>query len=97
MRWTSQAAACLVAVALVAGCKGPRDQTPGTPATSSETGSMSDTSRMPNTSAMPRDTGAMSRMPADTAMQRDSNRTTVPTSSTTKTKTKKSTGADSTR
>jgi hypothetical protein len=30
-------------------------------------------------------------------MKRDSNRTTAPTSSTTKTKTKKSTGADSTR
>jgi hypothetical protein len=39
----------------------------------------------------------MSRMPADTAMKRDSNRTTAPTSGTTKTKTKKSGAADSAR
>ena len=64
MKWTAQASACLVAVALVAGCNGSRDNRNGT--AGSETGSMSDTSRMSDTSAMRSDTGGMSRMPADT-------------------------------
>src|SRR5882724_10877785 len=65
MKWTAQASACLVAVALVAGCNGSRDnRNAGTPG--SETGSMSDTSHMSDTSAMRSDTGGMSRMPADT-------------------------------
>jgi len=69
MRWNSQASAGLLAVALVAGCNGPRgsNQNAGAAGTGSETGTMSDTSHMADTSAMTRDTGAMSKTPADTS------------------------------
>jgi hypothetical protein len=68
MRWTSQASAGLLAVALVAGCNGQRgNQGTGAAGTSSETGSMSDTSRMSSdTTGMSRDTSGMSQMRADT-------------------------------
>ena len=71
MRWTSQASACLVAVALAAGCNGPRDRTAGTAGTGNETGAMSDTSGLRDTSAMIRDTSGMSGMPADTGLKAD--------------------------
>ena len=60
MRWTTQAAACLVAIAL-AGC-GPRDRTRDSGA---ETGAMTDTT---GTAGLPSDT-AQQRMPSDTAAQ----------------------------
>ena len=72
MRWTAQAAACLVAIAL-AGC-GPRDRTrdngagtgggPGT-----ETGAMSDTRAAPGNPDMTHDTTGMGGMTADTGQQ----------------------------
>ena len=72
MRWTTQAAACLVAIAL-AGC-GPRDRTrdsgaaagggPGT-----ETGTMSDTGGTAAQPDMTHDTTGMGGMPADTAQR----------------------------
>ncbi len=70
MRWTTQAAACLVALAL-AGC-GPRDRTHDTGAApgggpGTETGSMSDTSGTAAQPDMTRDTTGMGGMPADTA------------------------------
>ena len=58
MRWTSQASACLVALALV-GCNGGRDNR------SNETGSMSDTSGMSGAPGAA-DTSGMSGMSADT-------------------------------
>jgi hypothetical protein len=72
MRWTSQAAAWLVAMAL-AGCNGRGNQAAGT-AGGAETGSMSDTTGLSDTSGMsrmPADTGR-NAMPADTGMRRDS-------------------------
>ena len=70
MRWTTQAAACLVALAL-AGC-GPRDRTHDTGAApgggpGTETGSMSDTSGTAAQPDMTRDTTGMGGMPSDTA------------------------------
>lgn len=81
MRWISQASACLLAVALAAGCNGQRDnRNAGTAGSPNETGSMSDTTHMSDTSAMapgaagtnvtPSDTG----MAADTGMKRDTSR-----------------------
>jgi hypothetical protein len=72
MRWTTQAAACLVAMAL-AGC-GPRDGTRDTGAapgagTGTETGTMSDTSAVPGNPDMTRDTTGMGGMTADTGQQ----------------------------
>jgi hypothetical protein len=71
MRWTTQAAACLVATALAA-C-GPRDRTRDTGAapgagTGTETGAMSDTTRSGNPD-MTRDTTGMGGMTADTGQQ----------------------------
>lgn len=64
MRWTTQAAACLVAVALAA-C-GPRDRAHGPGA---ETGSMGDTAGTAAQPDMTRDTTGMGGMPADTVNQ----------------------------
>jgi hypothetical protein len=58
MRWTLQASACLVALALV-GCSGGRDNR------NNETGTMSDTSGMSRTPGVS-DTSGMSGMSADT-------------------------------
>jgi hypothetical protein len=75
MKWTAQAAACLIAVAIAAGgCKGGRNYNtntgaaPGGGATTggAETGTMSDTSRMSDTASMKRDTGSMTGRMADT-------------------------------
>ena len=63
MRWTSQAAAGLLAMAL-AGCSGGRNRTTGTVGGGNETGAATDTGGM---SATPMDT-AMSGMQHDTAM-----------------------------
>ena len=63
MRWTSQAAAGLFAIAL-AGCSGGRNRTNGTVGGGNETGAATDTSGMGVT---PMDT-AMSGMQHDTAM-----------------------------
>jgi hypothetical protein len=72
MRWTTQAAAALVAMAL-AGC-GPRDRSHDTGAAAgggpgTETGSMGDTSGAVAQPDMTRDTTGMGGMPADTANQ----------------------------
>lgn len=72
MRWTTQAAACLVALALAA-C-GPRDRTRDTGAApgggpGTETGSMGDTTGAVAQPDMTRDTTGMGGMPADTASQ----------------------------
>jgi hypothetical protein len=65
MRGTSQAVACLVAVAL-AGCSGGRtNRDTGAAGTGAETGAMSDTSGMSGTSGMSADTG-MKGMSTDT-------------------------------
>lgn len=76
MRWTIQAAACMVAMT-VAGCGGPRtDRGTGAAGTGAETGSMNDTMGMRDTagmSGMPADTGR-NAMPADTASGGDSMR-----------------------
>ena len=71
MRWTTQAAACLVAMA-IAGC-GPRDRSHDTGAAAgggpgTETGSMSDTTAVAQPD-MTRDTTGMGGMPADTVNQ----------------------------
>ncbi len=70
MRWTSQASACLVAVALV-GCNGARNnRTDGTAGSGAETGSMSDTAGMPGasgTNGMSADTGRSGMGTSDTA------------------------------
>lgn len=63
MRWTSQAAAGLLAMAL-AGCSGGRNRTTGTVGGGNETGAAMDTGGM---GATPMDT-AMSGMQHDTAM-----------------------------
>jgi hypothetical protein len=75
MKWTSQASACLVAVALVGGCNAPRDRGPGAAGTGNETGATGDTSAMTDTSAMVRDTTGTSGMPADTGMKADTAKT----------------------
>lgn len=70
MRWTSQASACLVAVALV-GCNGARNnRTDGTAGSGAETGSMSDTAGMPGgsgTGGMSADTGRSGMTGSDTS------------------------------
>lgn len=63
MRWTSQAAAGLLAIALV-GCSGGRNRTTGTVGGGNETGAVTDTGGM---GATPMDT-AMTGMQHDTAM-----------------------------
>ena len=65
MRWTSQAAAGLLAIAL-AGCSGERNRTSGTVGGGNETGAVTDTSGM---GATPMDT-AMTGMQHDTAAPR---------------------------
>jgi hypothetical protein len=111
MRGTSQAVACLVAVAL-AGCSGGRtNRDTGAAGTGAETGAMSDTSGMSGTSGMSADTGmkgmstdtGTSATPADTgrsSMRSDSARGNQTKSGVTNTKTGKSTlgpGATKTR
>jgi hypothetical protein len=79
MRWTTQAAACLVALAL-AGCGPPdrsRDTGPATGGPGTETGTMGDTGAAPGNPDMTRDTTGMGGMPADTATD-SSGRSTSP-------------------